>query len=233
MFTAVLDLLFPSDCTGCGRPGRPLCASCAALLARPREHRPQPCPPGLPPIAVAASYDGPVRAALLAYKESGRRDVTAPLGAALASAVCRLVPRTPQRAPPELTLVPIPSRRAAARARGGDHVLRLARSCLPALGAVGLRARVVPGLRVRAAVRDSAGLSATARAANLAGAFEALPRRTPLVGADRSMLIVVDDLVTTGATTAEACRALRTAGRRVDGVAAIAGTARRPRSLLI
>jgi len=173
-----------------------------------------------------------VRAALLAYKESGRRDVTAPLAAALAGAVGRLVPPSRGRAPPELTLVPVPSRRAAARARGGDHVLRLARGCLPALGAVGMPARVLAGgLRVRAPVRDSAGLSAAARAANLAGAFEA--RRAPPSGAGRSLLIVVDDLVTTGATTAEACRALRLAGRQVDGVAAIAGTPRRHRSLLV
>jgi len=65
----------------------------------------------------------------------------------------------------------------------------------------------------------------------LAGAFEA--RRAPPSGAGRSLLIVVDDLVTTGATTAEACRALRLAGRQVDGVAAIAGTPRRHRSLLV
>jgi predicted amidophosphoribosyltransferase len=105
-------------------------------------------------------------------------------------------------------------------------MVRLARASLPAVRALGLRGSVVKWLRVVGAVRDSAGLSAVDRAANLAGAFRARPGPSP-----PGSVLVVDDVVTTGSTAAEACRALRAAGIEVDGVAAIAGTMKRDISL--
>lgn len=219
----LLDLLFPTDCAGCGRLGRALCMRCAALLGRPRRHVPVPCPVGLPPVAICAPYEGAVRTAVLAYKERGRLDLTGPLGAALAGSVAQLVGRGGDRAPP-VALVPVPSSSRAVRARRGDHVARLARASLPALRALGLRGSVLRWLRVVGPVRDSAGLSATDRAANLAGAFRARVR----AGAQATgVVLVVDDVITTGSTALESCRALGAAGINVRGVAAIAGTMRR------
>jgi predicted amidophosphoribosyltransferase len=236
VFTTLLDLLFPIDCAGCGRPGRSLCAACGAVLAVPRAHRPDPCPPALPPIAVCADYAGPARSALLAYKERGRRDLTGPLAAALCASVRQLLAGTPVPhgpGPPRVWLIPVPSRRAAARARGGDHMLRLTRACVPALAAVGIRAGAAPWLRVGRRVRDSAGLSATGRAANVAGAFELSVRhRAGELAGGEATLVLLDDLVTTGSTVAEAVRALGCADLEVAAIAAIAGTARRPQSLL-
>lgn len=208
---ALLDLVLPRICAGCRLPGSGLCSGCAAeLVAGAHVTRPQPCPAGLPLLTAAAAYDGVVRDLLLAHKEHGRTALVRPLSAALAGAVTLLRP------PPGALLVPVPSSPAAVRARGQDHARRLAR----ATGRrVGLRA--VPLLALRRTVADQAGLGAAGRAANLAGALAA---RRPLPG---TVVVVVDDVVTTGATLTEAARALVAAGATVHGAAVVAATARR------
>src|SRR3954447_19662994 len=87
MFEVLTDLLLPSRCVGCPDPHGPLCSRCRGPLAHPRLHRPDPDPPGLPLLAVASAYAGPIRAAVLAYKERSRHDLARVLGAGLAAAV--------------------------------------------------------------------------------------------------------------------------------------------------
>ncbi|HVE74836.1 MAG TPA: ComF family protein, partial [Mycobacteriales bacterium] len=124
---ALLDLALPQFCDGCDRPGPAPCASCMQLLTTPLGlWLPTPTPAGLPTLAAAAPYDGPVRAMLLAHKENGRLLLSAPLGAALAGAVLELPSLIAHASP--LLLVPVPSARAAVRARGHDHAFRLARA---------------------------------------------------------------------------------------------------------
>lgn len=212
MLAALLDLVLPMTCASCATPGRELCAGCAAeLLAPPLgRHSPRPRPPGLPELVVARAYDGAARAALLAHKERGRLRLVGPLGMALGQALRVL--ELPQTA----LVVPVPSSRAAVRSRGFDHARRLAHS---GARAAGLRSR--PLLLPARAVADQSGLTASGRAANLAGALRA---RRDLTGVD---VVVVDDVVTTGATLVEAARALSAAGARVRGAACVAGTTRR------
>ena len=212
MLADLLDLVLPRSCAGCGAPGRHLCAGCEALLRAPHPHAPSPAPPGLPRLAVAAAYGGPVRAALLAHKEDGRLPLAAPLGAALARAVLLLAP------PPGVLLVPVPSSAAAVRERGHDHAGRLAAAAARRLPG----ARAARLLQQARTVADQSGLDTQQRAANLAGALAARRTARPVV--------LVDDVVTTGATLAEAARALRSAGVRVVGAAAVAGTVRRSRA---
>jgi predicted amidophosphoribosyltransferase len=114
---------------------------------------------------------------------------------------------------PDVALVPVPSAAAAARARGGDHVRRLAR-----VAGRGCGLPASPALRLVRSVTDSAGLGAVARADNLRHAMAARP------SADPRRALVVDDIVTTGATLREAVRALRAAGWEVSGAAVIAAT---------
>ena len=74
---------------------------------------------------------------------------------------------------------------------------------------------VVPALRMRAMTRDSVGLSTIARQRNINGRVRV---RRRVVGA----VLLIDDIVTTGATATESVRILQTAGARVVVVLAIA-----------
>ncbi|MFN2560966.1 MAG: ComF family protein [Jatrophihabitans sp.] len=205
----LIDLVLPRRCVGCGSVAGPLCSLCR---------------PGAPVIEAspgtwaAAPYDGPIRAALLAYKERGRRDLAGPLGELVARAT-RMAAGSGRAPPDRIVLVPVPSARSAAAARGGDHVLRLARH---AAVATGLRV-TRDGLVLTRSVRDSAGLDIRERAANLG---EAMAARPPLPGYSA---LVVDDIVTTGATLREARRALLAVGWPVVGAAVVAATPRRTR----
>jgi predicted amidophosphoribosyltransferase len=206
---ALLDLVLPRRCAGCAAPGAGLCALCRATLAAAPLGVVADGPGRLPPLAAAAAYGGPVRGVLIAHKEHGRLALVRPLGSALAAAAACLGPV------PGTVVVPVPSSAAAVRARGHDHARRLARTAARELD---LPSR--PLLRPVRAVADSAGLGAAQRTANLRGALAA---RRPLDGV---RVLVVDDVVTTGATLREAVRALRAAGAQVCGVAVVAVTAR-------
>lgn len=212
------DVVLSRRCVGCSAADAGLCPRCARKLAYPGRHRPDPCPRGMPRTSVAGAYGGVVRAAILAYKERGRAELLTVLGTALSAAVWHVA------GPGPVLLVPVPSTRAAARRRGGDHVLALAHCASRELRCRGRPAGVLPALRLTRIPRDSAGLGATERARNLRGVFDADPRAVGLGTGSR--LVIVDDLVTTGATIAEAAAAFRRLGVPVLG-AAIAGTARR------
>ncbi|WP_315770274.1 ComF family protein [Rhodococcoides kroppenstedtii] len=211
---AGIDLVVPRECGGCGAASVAWCARCAEALAQPpRAVRPA-ATVGVPCFALG-SYAGPHRAAVVAAKERGRRDLAAPLGRALAGAIAQLRysgDLDPAELNP-LVLVPAPSRRRAARRRGGDPVVRLCRAASAASAPeVVSVARV---LEVDGGVRDSVGLSAAQRAENLAGRIGVRAR------APRGPVVLVDDVLTTGTTAAESVAALRRAGIGVDAVVVI------------
>ncbi|WP_346619964.1 ComF family protein [Blastococcus montanus] len=225
---ALADLVLPRVCAGCGLPGRVLCPGCARLLTEPRPAQPRRFPDGFPPTVAAGPYAGPVRPAINAFKEQGRAELAGPLGAALALAVVavRLAVPGPPRA---VLLVPMPASRAAVRARGRDHVRELTGRAVTELRAAGVTAAECRLLRRRGRVRDSAGLTAAERRANLAGTFAVAG---PLPVAD--LLVLVDDVVTTGATLTEAAGVLSAGlGRAAPPVVAavVAATPRSPDDL--
>jgi predicted amidophosphoribosyltransferase len=121
-------------------------------------------------------------------------------------------------------LVPVPSAPAAVRARGGDHVDRLARAAADRLRRDGGTVRVARLLAAARGRRDSAGLGPADRRANLAGAFRWSGRPADVPG---TPVVLVDDLVTTGATLAEAAALLRTVGVGPVYAAVVAATVRR------
>jgi predicted amidophosphoribosyltransferase len=227
---ALLDLVLPARCAGCGGPTGPGCPRCLDVLAAPaRWTRPVPAPPGLPPVATVATYEDPVRSLLIAYKEHGAVALARPLGAALARAVVLV---TSHLAPSHWTgsrpvlLVPVPSSVRQSRRRGADVVAELAACAARELRAAGRTVQVVRALRHVRAVADSAGLDARARAANAVGALGLRRGAGPLV-AGRAV-VLVDDLVTTGASLSESTHVLRLASASVVAAATVAATHRRP-----
>ncbi|RMI35120.1 ComF family protein [Nocardia stercoris] len=205
----LLELVLPQLCGGCDEPGTGWCPSCAGeLRTGPVRVRPR-SDPGVPCWAIG-SYAGARRRAVIAAKEHGRRDLAVPLGVALARGLDRLRARDRP-----LVIVPAPSRRAAARRRGGDPVARVARIAASSLAGC----RSAPLLRMRPGVRDSVGLGPRARLLNLRGRIVTVPRRVARAGlTPDAEVVLVDDVLTTGATATESTRALRAAGIDVRAV---------------
>lgn len=231
---ALLELVLPGGCAGCGvdlpGDGRPalLCVRCRDELGVPaRTAWPTPAPPGLPPPWAVADYDGGTRAAILAHKEDGRLALARPLGDALARAVSAGMGVTAgaRQHRPVIGLVPVPSRPSAVRARGHDSTLRLTRRAAAVLRRDGVGVEVLPVVRVARRLVDQAGLDAQQRVANLDGALAVPPRFVRLVRGRE--VLVVDDVITTGASIAETARALRAAGADVIGASVVAATRRR------
>ena len=215
---AVGDLAVPLICGGCGRPDTGWCPRCAAALVdAPRAVRPR-LELGVPAWSVGR-YDGPLRAAILALKEHGRRDLVPILGDALASALVVLADWGEVPGSGALVLVPAPTRAASARRRGGDPVTLTAAS---AAGRLGERVHVAPLLASGHFTRDSAGLSAGARSSNLAGAVTLAGRPARAMRDSRAVTVLVDDVLTTGATAAASVRVLRRAGVEVAAVVVLA-----------
>ncbi len=172
------------------------------------------CPrvdPGVPVFALGR-YAGARRQAIVAMKDRGRTDLSAPLARAVALGVHRLLVWGLLDVP--LTIVPAPTRSWAARRRGGDPVSRIAMVATGGHPDI----TVVRALRMKALARDSAGLGSAARERNIAGRVLLTSRCVPADGE----VLLVDDIVTTGATARESVRVLQSAGARVSAVLALA-----------
>lgn len=201
-FADALALVLPVECAGCAVPDVALCAACAAQLTPQVRSRPL----GRDEVHAGLAFDGAAARVIRSLKEDGRTGLARDLAPALVAAVSAIA-RTE-----EAILVPVPTSRASYRARGFRVAELVARR-----GGLPLRR----GLRIVRRAADQRGLGVDARRANVAGTLEALP------GASAAAVIVIDDVVTTGATLDEAVRALRAGGCRVLGAAAIAATPRR------
>jgi ComF family protein len=201
---SALAYLFPVPCAGCGAEGRALCATCASALA-PETRTSQLA--GVGPVVAALVYEGVGRAVLLALKEEARVGLAAPLSVPFAAAV-----GTALAGVPDAVVAAVPSSRAAQRRRG-FHPVRL----LASRAGIRLTPLFLPA-RPHAAQK---GLGVADRARNLDGVF-ALAR--PARGI---RVLLVDDVVTTGATLITAADVLRAGGADVVGAAVLAATPRR------
>jgi ComF family protein len=202
---ALLDLLLPPTCPGCGLEGAVLCDPCARPLQRRRDEPPgvpigllAPVPPGLVQLEWCAAFSGPVRAALHALKYRGERRLAHPLGIALAE-------RWRRAGRGGELLVPVPVHAARLRERGFDQAEDLARACGHELGVP-----VLCALERRERTVAQHALSRAERARNVGSAFALR------AGAGEAVhgrwIVLVDDVTTTGATLAGCALALLDAG---------------------
>ncbi|MGH3633209.1 MAG: ComF family protein, partial [Mycobacterium sp.] len=153
----MLDLVLPLECGGCGAPSTRWCNACAQELkvapGAPRVITPRVDPQV--PVFALGRYAGARRNAIVAMKDRGRADLIRPLAYALALGIHRLITWGLLDVP--LTIVPAPTRRAAARRRGGDPVTRMATAAVENHPGIA----VVAALRMNALAHDSAGLGST------------------------------------------------------------------------
>lgn len=193
----LLERLFPAACLACGAGGTALCAACVAAASSPQRF----VAGGVAGCALGA-YDATLRRAVLAVKR-GRRDVAVALGRALGERLGAGLPR-------DAVLVPVPTAPRRRAARGFDQAALLAR-------AAGDCAR----LPVLCALREVAGgaQQGRSRAGRLAARGRFACTASLVAGA---RLVLVDDVVTTGATLRDCARALAAAGGRVAGAVVVA-----------
>lgn len=213
------ELVLGAHCPGCGAPGLGVCIGCRTAIAVPPVSVGG-LPPGSPAVVAGGRYEGELRRLLLAAKERDALGAVPVLAERMASASARLLLDRPEFGAGRLLIVPVPTARAAAAERGLDLTLALARLAALRLCTTGLDVRACAGLRQVRRPADQAELSRDGRLANLAGAFAARPMPP-------GELVLVDDIVTTGATLIEAARALRAVGREPFGAATVAATIRR------
>ncbi len=210
---AVIDLVFPARCVGCGVGGKLLCADCRASLPVaapprcPRCWRPgregdvcyecRATPPAFDGLRAAFVYTGTARVLVRALKYRGMTALATPMGSLLAEAARQ------QELVADL-VVPVPLSGMRQRTRGYNQAQALAEALANELS-LPLR---VPALRRRRHTPPQARSSdAETRRRNVAGAFVA---REAIVGGQTVLL--VDDVTTTGATLAACAAALREAG---------------------
>ncbi|MFQ6172832.1 phosphoribosyltransferase family protein [Oryzobacter sp. R7] len=233
---AVGDLVLPVRCGGCAGPGGPLCRRCrgevraSGGLGGPRRLA-GPAGGGLL-VWSGARFEGALREAVTAWKDADRGDLSVPLTALLSGALVGVLLADPAlrsttASGQRVLVVPVPPSPAARRRRGQDPVGALAAAAAaavrgpPAPGRTHLL-QVLDALRHRRRVADQSRLTREQRARNLAGALEVRPRAGPLVAG--CAVVLVDDVVTTGATLVEGARALRSAGVTHVAAATVAAT---------
>lgn len=215
---SLADLLFPPACACCGAPPPPgdrlLCAACRGSLttvhaAHPlyAETRSRLCEEGLiDDLSAAFVFEegGCLQTVIHRLKYGGMPFLGAELGAALAARLS--LPAAEGMIP---LLLPVPLHRSKERERGYNQSEEICRGIARALG-LPVASRVL--LRVRPTASQT-GLSRTERRANVAGAFTL---RTGTAASVRgATVLLVDDVITTGATALACARVLRDAGAGV------------------
>lgn len=233
LLSAMTGLVLPRGCAGCDAPDEVLCPSCRArfdhVVAVPS------CAPGVPAYACAV-YSGTVRRAILAWKDHGDEECDRLFIEALCTLAVRTVTiggRTGARTEAgdgegaddvTLLIVPAPSSPRSARRRGRRHM-----SAPTGALAASYRARGVPARRMDALRSHATGGKAVetkgraGRAARVGGSHIIVSHPTRVRG---RRVVLVDDIITSGATMRACAAALQASGAQVVACLALAATPR-------
>lgn len=211
MWSAGLGLLYPPRCALCHRGGTMLCAACIASLPAaggprcPRCYRvtaqPRGCsvcqahPPAFGSAVAPFELDGGARDLVHHLKYDGLSALGAPMAALMAGDAAPI---------PFDVIVPVPLHRGRERSRGYNQSALLARGLARGLGA---RYDGEALRRVRPTKPLARSMDAAERRAIVRDAFRAEPSRV-----ERRHILLIDDVITTGATLDACAVALRAAG---------------------
>lgn len=237
-----LNLVLPAECVGCGCEDQTLCPECAAVLRRLT------CSPFRAeysaealvgvfgeshlPVVASGEYRDALASSILAFKNHGRTELCLPLGRALARALTTALDEIPSNSPPRgstLWLVPIPSTGSGWRRRGYDPVAMILRA-LVREGRLPEGVEIVPVLAVRARLPwNRRHQKALGRAGRRRNVHNTMRNRRLAWGSARlkanprgQELLLVDDVLTTGATLREGAKTLTESGFRVRGAVVLA-----------
>lgn len=216
-------LLVPVRCASCGRPDARWCGQCRSLWGTAGFR----CESGagrldlldagfMMPVWALAQYEGCHRNVILAAKAGGRHDVHHELARLLGQMAHERRAELRGDGARTTVVVPVPSSARAIRSRGAHLTATLAKFV-----AFAVRASPVDCLAARSRKRDQVGLGQLARARNLAGVIRA---KRAIAGIEGCRAILVDDIVTSGATLARCHRVLTQHGVAVDGALVLAAT---------
>ena len=201
--SSLSEIIFPSRCIGCSRLGISICSECRRHWHPHIYHRAVISNRESFPVISAVQYSPIASRVLLSAKEAQIKAADDLIISGLTHSLKHFISRYGSG-----TLIYIPSRKSATRKRGRNFLLEITSAASKETGL-----SIIEPLVHNRKVRDQSQLNSTQRVANLSGAFS-VPN---FLGNTQGKIIVIDDLITTGATLAEAIRALRTAGFAVLG----------------
>jgi predicted amidophosphoribosyltransferase len=203
LFSDLKYLLFPTRCFGCRELGYSICSECRQQW---NPHRYQSRVTNLA-VYSAITYSPVAKNILLAAKEQGVKSADQLVRNAVSVSIHELFKKYPSCA-----LVPIPSSASSNRRRGRDFINEIAISVARDLGVA-----VLPLLEHQRKIRDQSKLNISNRHQNLAMALSIKPQFRGNYSGEK--VVILDDLVTTGATIGEANRALTRGGFKVQAAA--------------